>query len=65
MGNENHLRMMANPRWAQMLRQPVLPWLESVGGLGDDGLEIGPGPGLTTELLLTPHSSDHRGGGGR
>ena len=23
----------ASPRWAQILRQHVLPWLESVGGL--------------------------------
>ena len=51
--NENHLEMLASPRWAQLLRQHVLPWLESVGGLGDDVLEIGPGPGLTTDLLLT------------
>jgi SAM-dependent methyltransferase len=51
--NENHLRMLASPRWAQVLRQHVLPWLESVGDLGDDVLEIGPGPGLTTDLLLT------------
>ena len=51
--NENHLRMLASPRWAEMLRQHVLPWLESVGELGDDVLEVGPGPGLTTDLLLT------------
>ena len=51
--NEDHLRMLASPRWAQLLRQHVLPWLESAGGLGDDVLEIGPGPGLTTDLLLT------------
>ncbi len=51
--NENHLRMLASPRWAQVLRQHVLPWLESAGDLGDDVLEIGPGPGLTTDLLLT------------
>jgi protein-L-isoaspartate O-methyltransferase len=51
--NENHLRMLASPRWAEALRQHVLPWLESVGELGDDVLEIGPGPGLTTDLLLT------------
>jgi SAM-dependent methyltransferase len=50
--NENHLRMLASPRWAELLRQQVLPWLESID-LGDDVLEIGPGPGLTTDLLLT------------
>ena len=51
--NENHLRMLASPRWAEMLRQHVLPWLGSVGELGDDVVEVGPGPGLTTDLLLT------------
>ncbi|HTR95973.1 MAG TPA: class I SAM-dependent methyltransferase [Trebonia sp.] len=51
--NDNHLQMLASPRWAEVLRTHVLPWLESVGELGDDVLEIGPGPGLTTDLLLT------------
>jgi SAM-dependent methyltransferase len=51
--NEDHLRMLSSPRWAEILRTHVLPWLESVGELGDDVLEIGPGPGLTTDLLLT------------
>ena len=51
--NESHLRMLSSPRWAEMLRTHVLPWLESVGELGDDVLEIGPGPGLTTDLLRT------------
>ncbi len=51
--NQNHLQMLSSPRWAEVLRQHVLPWLESVGELGDDVLEIGPGPGLTTDLLLT------------
>jgi SAM-dependent methyltransferase len=51
--NENHLQVLASPRWAQMLRENVLPWLESVGDLGDDVLEVGPGPGLTTDMLLT------------
>lgn len=51
--NEEHLRVLASPRWAELLRQEVRPWLESVGDLGDDVLEVGPGPGLTTDLLLT------------
>jgi len=34
-----------------MLQKDLLPWIESVGDLGDDVLEIGPGPGLTTDLL--------------
>ena len=34
-----------------MLETDLLPWLRSVGDLGDDVLEIGPGPGLTTDLI--------------
>jgi len=49
--NESHLQFLASPAWAEMLRTDLLPWLRSVGDLGDDLLEIGPGPGLTTDLL--------------
>lgn len=34
-----------------MLETDLLPWVEAAGDLGDDVLEIGPGPGLTTDLL--------------
>ena len=49
--NEAHLQYLASPEWAQTLKTDLLPWLLSMGGLGDDVLEIGPGPGLTTDLL--------------
>lgn len=49
--NEYHLQMLASPRWAQMLEHHLLPWVASVADLGDDVLEVGPGPGLTTDLL--------------
>lgn len=49
--NEYHLRMLSSPRWAQMLERDLLPWVASVADLGDDVLEVGPGPGLTTDLL--------------
>jgi SAM-dependent methyltransferase len=54
--NELHLQFLASPQWAAMLKNELLPWLRSIGDLGDDVLEIGPGPGLTTDLLrdLTP-----------
>lgn len=48
-----------------MLRTDLLPWVEAAGELGDDVLEIGPGPGLTTDLLrervarLTAIEVDH------
>lgn len=34
-----------------MLETDLVPWLVGVADLGDDVLEIGPGPGLTTDLL--------------
>jgi SAM-dependent methyltransferase len=49
--NESHLQFLASPEWAQMLEDELLPWVEAAGPLGDDVLEIGPGPGLTTDLL--------------
>jgi ubiquinone/menaquinone biosynthesis C-methylase UbiE len=48
-----HLTFLASEQWAQMLQRDLLPWLLADNSLGDDVLEIGPGPGLTTELLST------------
>jgi SAM-dependent methyltransferase len=49
--NKSHLSYLASPQWQHDLRVDLLPWLETVADLGDDVLEIGPGPGLTTDLL--------------
>ena len=49
--NQMHLEFLASPEWAQMLETDLLPWLLEVADLGDDVLEVGPGPGLTTDLL--------------
>lgn len=49
----DHISFLASERWAQMLQRDLLPWLLAGGSLGDDVLEIGPGPGLTTDLLRT------------
>src|SRR5262245_15531357 len=49
--NEGHLRFLASPEWADILAADLLPWLARVADLGDDVLELGPGPGLTTDLL--------------
>jgi SAM-dependent methyltransferase len=49
--NESHLRFLASPEWARQLEVDLLPWVEAAGDLGDDVLEIGPGPGVTTDLL--------------
>jgi SAM-dependent methyltransferase len=49
--NEGHLQFLASPEWAQILETDLLPWALGVADLGDDLLEVGPGPGLTTDLL--------------
>ncbi len=49
--NRTHLEYLASSEWADRLQTDLLPWLESTIQLGDDVLEIGPGPGLTTDLL--------------
>ncbi|TMK89544.1 MAG: class I SAM-dependent methyltransferase [Actinobacteria bacterium] len=49
--NDLHLQFLASPDWAKMLETDLLPWILESGDLGDDVLEIGPGPGLSTDLL--------------
>jgi SAM-dependent methyltransferase len=49
--NQQHLEMCSSAEWAEAVERWIIPWvLESVD-LGDDVLEIGPGPGLTTDVL--------------
>jgi len=49
--NENHARVCTSPEWAQYLQHDVLPRLLQHADLGQDLLEIGPGPGAATEWL--------------
>jgi SAM-dependent methyltransferase len=49
--NESHLKFLASPEWAHMVEAELLPWVLAAGDLGDEVLEIGPGPGVTTDLL--------------
>ena len=49
--NSEHIERLSSPEWAEMLRRDLLPWVTSAAELGDDVLEVGPGPGLTTDLL--------------
>jgi SAM-dependent methyltransferase len=49
--NERHLEYLASPEWAKTVQDELLPWVEAAGDLGDEVLEIGPGPGITTDLL--------------
>ena len=49
--NEIHLQLCASPEWAQYVRDDLLPWAMSEWNLGDNVLELGPGPGLSTDVL--------------
>jgi SAM-dependent methyltransferase len=49
--NETHLTFLASPEWQRMVESELLPWVDAAGDLGNEVLEIGPGPGVTTDLL--------------
>lgn len=51
--NENHARVCTSPEWAQYIQTTVLPALTRDIDLGDQMLEIGPGPGAATGWLRT------------
>jgi SAM-dependent methyltransferase len=54
--NEAHLKLCSSDEWAAGLRQWVIPGATSGIDLGDHVLEVGPGPGRTTDILkdMTP-----------
>jgi SAM-dependent methyltransferase len=49
--NEAHLRLCASDEWAALLKDHAIPWVLEGIVLGDDVVELGPGPGRTTEVL--------------
>jgi SAM-dependent methyltransferase len=49
--NPQHLELCSSDEWRQTLRDLVIPYALDGARLGDDVLEVGPGPGLTTDLL--------------
>ena len=49
--NDLHFRLLATPEWAAYVEHELLPWALDGRDLGDDVLEVGPGPGLTTDVL--------------
>jgi SAM-dependent methyltransferase len=51
--NAAHLEFCASEDWRQMVEELVLPAALRGVDLGDDVLEIGPGPGFTTDVLRT------------
>jgi len=50
--NRLHRWYCRSGHWKQQLENEILPWALTGVQLGDDVLEVGPGPGLTTEWLL-------------
>jgi SAM-dependent methyltransferase len=46
--NEQHLALCSSAEWADALARWIIPWTLADVDLGDDVLEIGPGPGRTT-----------------
>jgi len=49
--NKAHLEICSSPEWARQVEEELLPWVLEGCELGDDLLEVGPGPGLTTDVL--------------
>jgi SAM-dependent methyltransferase len=49
--NEEHLALCSGAEWAEAVRRWIIPWVLDDVDLGDDVLEVGPGPGLTTDAL--------------
>lgn len=47
-----HRRLCASRLWRTRVAGDLLPWALSGVALGDDVLEIGPGPGAATDLLI-------------
>ncbi|MGH2595827.1 MAG: class I SAM-dependent methyltransferase [Actinomycetota bacterium] len=64
--NRNHRELCASGEWGDYIRDDLLPWVLGDRVLGGSVLEIGPGPGLSTDLLrsrtrrLTAIESDRR-----
>jgi SAM-dependent methyltransferase len=49
--NKKHLELCSSAEWAEAVQQWIIPRVVTDLELGDDVLEVGPGPGLTTDVL--------------
>jgi SAM-dependent methyltransferase len=49
--NENHDRLCPSPEWAAYLQDEVLPAVADGRDLGREMIEVGPGPGASTDWL--------------
>ncbi len=55
--NQAHLDYLASDLWRERLETDPGPGIAPVPALGEDVVEIGPGPGLTTDILRTRAAS--------
>jgi ubiquinone/menaquinone biosynthesis C-methylase UbiE len=55
--NQIHLELCSSAEWADTVSRFIIPWVLEDLELGDNVLEVGPGPGRTTEALvgMVPH----------
>src|ERR1700728_3501190 len=47
-----HLELCSSAEWADTVSRFIIPWVLEDLSLGDNVLELGPGPGKTTEVLV-------------
>jgi ubiquinone/menaquinone biosynthesis C-methylase UbiE len=50
-----HHWILNSSGWKRTVRQEIVPWGLAGVDLGDDVLELGPGPGITTHVLSQSH----------
>ena len=53
--NRLHHWILGSNYWKRTVVQEIVPWALAEAPLGDDVLELGPGPGVTTDLLRRTH----------
>lgn len=51
--NQAHMEYCASEDWRKVVHETILPVALRQVELGDDAIEIGPGPGFTTDILRT------------
>jgi ubiquinone/menaquinone biosynthesis C-methylase UbiE len=49
--NAEHLRICSSIEWGKTVEDVLMPWVLEGQSLGEHLIEVGPGPGLTTNLL--------------
>jgi ubiquinone/menaquinone biosynthesis C-methylase UbiE len=49
--NDQHLELLVSDGWRDMVRDFIIPWALGDTDLGDEVLEVGPGPGMTTDTF--------------